>query len=136
MIDSLNIVINDTDFIAGSNNIKIQDVDKITNGFVNSIICYSLDYLHYESRNALFIGLFNKLSPGGSLTVRFLNTLLLAKKINHSNMSGENFSQVVENIRSVWMEGDLFGILSSLEHNQLNKLYSEDIYSIAVIEKK
>lgn len=135
MINSLNIVINDTDFIEGSNNIKAQDVNQITNGFVNSIVCYSLDNVSSESRNSLFVELFKKLSLGGSLTVRFLNTFLLAKKIKLSNINGENFSKVVGNIKSVWMEGDLSGILSSIENCQLNKLYSEDIYSIAVIEK-
>jgi phospholipid N-methyltransferase len=135
MINSLNIVINDSDFIEGSNNIKIQDINQITNGFVNNIVCYSLDSVSSESRNALFVELFKKLSPGGSLTVRFLNTFLLAKKIKNSNINGETFSRVVGNIRSAWMEGDLSGVLSSIENCQLNKLYSEDIYSIAVIEK-
>jgi hypothetical protein len=136
MIDSLNIVINDNDFIQGSNNIKVQDINQITNGFVKNIVCLSIDEVASESRNMFFVELIKKLSPGGSLTIKYLNTFLLAKKIKNSNINGETFAKVVSNVKSAWMEGDLFSILSSIENCQLIKLYSEDIYSISVIEKK
>lgn len=135
MIDSLNIVINDSDFIQGSNNIKFQDINKITNGFVNNIVCSSIDNIDSESRNIFFTELLRKLSPSGSLTIKYLNTLLLSKKIKNSNINGETFAQVVNDIKSSWMEGDLMAILSSLPDYQLIKSYNEDIYSIVVITK-
>lgn len=135
MIQQMNIVVDDSDSVNGYNNIDIKQLSQVTNSYVNSIVCNCSDKIPSNIRNNIFTELLKKLSHGGQLTIRFLNPILVCNKIKNGLVDGMGFAEMVHGIKSSWTETDLLAILSQLNGYQLIKLYSEDIHSIAVIEK-
>ena len=135
MIQQMNIVVDKSDFINGYNNIDIEKLSQVTNSYVNSIVCSCVDKIPRATRNNIFVEMLKKLNHGGQLTIRFLNPVLVANKVKNGFVDGMGFSEMVDGLKSSWTETDLLAILSQLSGYQIIKLYSEDIHSIAVIEK-
>ena len=136
MINQMNIVIDkETDTVTGYSNVGLENISQITNGYVNNIVFTNIDKLEQDNRDKVFMELCNKLSRGGSMTVKFLNPEALSHKIKNGNVSGNTFSSLVHNLKSSWMETDFLGLISSLRGFVLSKHIREDVYSIVVIEK-
>jgi hypothetical protein len=136
MINQVNIIVDkETDVVTGYSNIGVENIPQITNSYVNNIVFTTIDKIDQDNRDRVFMDLCNKLSRGGSMTVKFLNPEALAHKIKNGNVSGDTFSSLVHNLKSSWMETDFLGLMSSLRGFVLSKHVHEDVYSIAVIEK-
>lgn len=136
MIPQINIIVDsDKDEIKGYNNVNITDLEQITNGYVNNIICTCIDKVEQNDRDQIFTALLKKLSHGGSLTIKFLNPYSISNKIKSGSMDGNDFAKSVHNIKSSWTEPDFLSITASLPGYRLIKFHNEDLYSIAVVEK-
>lgn len=136
MIGQVNIVVDpSTDSVTGYNNISIEQLPSITNGYIESIIFTTIDKLHPKDRNNSFIECLKKLAPGAQLTVKFLNLVLLASRIKSSYIDGEQFAELIKNTKSFWTESDFMTIISSINDYKLIKLINEDLNLVAVIEK-
>lgn len=136
MIQQINIVVDsEKDEIKGYNNVNVANLEQITNGYVNNIICTCIDRISQDQRDQTFVSLLRKLSHGGSLTVKFLNPYAICHKIKTGSMDGSDFAKSVNNIKSSWTEPDFLSITASVQGYRLVKFHNEDLYSIAVIEK-
>jgi hypothetical protein len=135
MIPQVNIITNIDEAVQGYNNIDLEKLPQLTNGYVNTIICNCADKISKNTRNSLFMEMLKKLGPGGQLTIRFLNPILVCNKIKNGLVDGMGFADMVDGIKSSWTEPDFLAIISQIQGYQLIKLYSEDIHSVAVIEK-
>ena len=135
MIQQINIVVDTNDSINGYNNVNVEQLSQVTNSYVNSIICSCVDKIPRNTRNNIFSEMLKKLNHGGQLTIRFLNPILVSSKVKNGLVDGMGFSEMVDGLKSSWTETDLLAIISQLNGYQIIKLYSEDIHSIAVIEK-
>jgi hypothetical protein len=135
MIQQVNIIVSMDDNVAGYNNVDLEKLPQITNGYVNSIICNCTDKISKNTRNSLFMEMLKKLSPGGQITVRFLSPSLVCNKIKNGFVDGMGFAEMVDGLKSSWTETDFMTLISQLNGYQLIKLYSEDVHSVAVIEK-
>jgi len=135
MIQQVNMVIDKEDFVVGYNNIGVDKLTQLTNGYVNSIVCNCVDKISEDTRNSLFMEMLKKLNHGGQLTVRFLNPILVCNKVKNGFVDGMGFSKMVDGLRSSWTEPDFLALISQLNGYSLIKMYSENIHTIAVIEK-
>jgi hypothetical protein len=129
------MVIDKEDTVVGYNNIGIDKLTQLTNGYVNSIVCYCVDKIPGDTRNSLFMEMLKKLNHGGQLTVRFLNPTLVCNKVKNGFVDGMGFAKMVDGLHSSWTEPDFLALISQLNGYSLIKMYSENVHSIAVIEK-
>lgn len=136
MIGQINVVVDSTkDSVDGYNNISVDQIASITNGYVTNIIMTTLDKLDSDKRNAIFIECLKKLSFGGQLTIKFLNLILLASRIKSSYINGNKFSEIIAESKSFWTESDFMELIAGLNDYKLIKIINEDLNIIAVIEK-
>ena len=119
----------------GHINIKIEDIDKITNGYVNNILFNSIDKIDQKNRNIIFVTLLKKLTRGGSITTKFINPESVGKRIKSAGLSSEMFMSYVANLKSVWMETEFLELISTMTDCSLIKHIHDDINSIVVITK-
>ena len=136
MINRINIVVDEqTDMIDGHSNVSIENVKQITNGYVNNIVFNTIDKIDQQDRDPVFVELLKKLTHGGSITLKFLNPESVAKRIKNSSITGAGFTSCIKDVKSVWMETEFLGLMSSISGFNLIKNIHEDIYSIVVIVK-
>jgi hypothetical protein len=136
MIGQVNITVDDSkDTVAGYNNINIDQLSSVTNGYIQSIIFTTIDKLDNNNRSKKFVESLKKLAHGGQLTVRFLNLALLASRIESNYIDGLKFAELIKGFNSFWTESDFLGIVSSINEYKLTKIVNEDLHIIAVIEK-
>lgn len=136
MINQINITVDEKDNISGQPNVLVDNINQLTNGYVKEIIFLSIDKTSQEKRNFYFIEAAKKLTHGGVITVKFLNPSLLAGKIKNNTISSQDFSSIVSQIKSCWMESEYMSTVSEMNGFHLLKHYYDDIYCISVIEKK
>ncbi len=136
MLNRINIVVEEpADNMDGHINIKIEDIDKVTNGYVNNILFNSIDKIDQKNRNITFITLLKKLTRGGSITMKFINPESIGKRIKSAGLSSEMFMSYVNNLKSVWMETEFLELISNMTDCSLIKHIHDDINSIVVISK-
>jgi hypothetical protein len=136
MINRINIVVDEqTDMMDGHSNISIDNIRQITNGYVNNIVFNTIDKIDQKNRDSVFIELLKKLTHGGSITLKFINPESVAKRVGSSSLTGAGFTSCIKDIKSVWMQPEFLGLLSSISGFNLIKNIHEDIYSIVVISK-
>jgi hypothetical protein len=136
MIGQINIVVdNEQDIVQGYNNVPVGDVSSITNGYVQTIVLTTLDKMEANNRTPVFIECLKKLTIGGQLTVKFLNLALLASRIKSNYINGNKFSEIIYGSKSFWTESDFMEIMAGIRDYKLIKIISEDLNTIAVIEK-
>ena len=136
MLNRINIIVEEpVDNMDGHINIKIEDIDKITNGYVNNILFNSIDKIDQKNRNIIFVTLLKKLTRGGSITTKFINPESVGKRIKSAGLSSEMFMSYVANLKSVWMETEFLELISTMTDCSLIKHIHDDINSIVVITK-
>jgi hypothetical protein len=114
MIPQVNIITNIDEAVQGYNNIDLEKLPQLTNGYVNTIICNCADKISKNTRNSLFMEMLKKLGPGGQLTIRFLNPILVCNKIKNGLVDGMGFADMVDGIKSSWTEPDFLAIISQI----------------------
>lgn len=136
MIEQINVVVDkEKDIVQGYNNISVEDISSITNGYVQTIIFTTLDKLENNKRNLVFIECLKKLTFGGQLTIKFLNLMLLASRVKSNYINGVKFSEVVDELKSFWTESDFMELIAGINNYKVVKIINEDLNIIAVIEK-
>jgi len=135
MIANLNIVkhIDDT-CPKGLNNIDVENLNNITNNYVNHIDCLCLDNFTFDKRNNLFVTIINKLCLGGTVSIKFINLSLLASKIEKLEITGEKFSGIFQHILSAWSEPEFLDIINQMKL-KTNNIYFDQIHTISTLEK-
>ena len=84
MKKSINLVIDDSAPSVGGVNVKIENLDQISNGSIDSITCLILDSFSYDDRRSKLVNILKKIKNGGDLTIRFVDTkkIMIDLKIN------------------------------------------------------
>jgi hypothetical protein len=135
MIQEINVIAHPSQSVEGYQNVPLDQLGGITNGFVRSIICNCLDYLPFEQRQVLFSELINKICIDGTLTLRFLNASLLPNKITSGDITGEKLSEIISNISSCWSENEFQRVVQQLNNCSISKLFYEQVYTVVSIQK-
>jgi hypothetical protein len=135
MIKNINLVkeINDTN-PKGMNNVSLETLAQVTNNFVEHIDCVCLDELAIQPRNQVFPIILSKLCIGGSLSLKMINTGLLANKIKKSELTGDKLSTILPHVNSVWSDNEISDYIN--KYSLLIKgMYYDNIYTIYQLEK-
>jgi hypothetical protein len=136
MINQINIVVDkNSDILESYNNVSIEDIQKITNGYVNNMVFTCIDKIPQKIRNDVFENVLKKLSHGGTLTLKYVNPHNIAHRIKNNTLQAEQFSSIAHNIVSCWMEPDFLSLLSNYDGYKISKHYYDDIFCVSVIEK-
>lgn len=132
MIMSLNVVRiqNNT----STNEITVDNLKNITNNYVKQIECLCLDEFTLTERNQLMAMLVQKLSIGGTLSLKFINLNLMSNKINKSELTGEKYSALLPNLKSCWSDQESMAAIQNMPI-VMKGLYYDNIYSIMSLEK-
>lgn len=134
MIGSINLVVNDNEKNPGLNNMTIQDLQDITNGYVKHIDFIYLDMLNLSDRYNVLKLILQKLSIQGTTTLKFINLDLLGLKINKGEVVSEKLSEILPSINSIWSDADIENIMAA-SNIIINNHYYDNIYSIITIIK-
>lgn len=135
MINEINIVSSADQNLDGYQNVPIDQVKSITNGYVKNIICNCLDQLNYDNRNALFLELTQKMCVNGTLTIRFLNLNLIPNKITNGDITGQKFSSILGYTNSCWSENEFSDLIQRLGDCVIAKLFHEHIYTVVSLQR-
>ena len=135
MIKNLNIVdsINDSN-PKNMNNVDLEQLKTITNGFVENIDCICLDQFDLKSRNELMVTMTQKLSSKGVIALKVLNLNLLASQIDKCGITGQKLSEILPQINSAWSDQECSDVISQL-NLKIKGMYYDYIYTIYQLEK-
>ena len=135
MIKNLNIVdsINDSN-PKNMNNVDLEQLKTITNGFVENIDCICLDQFDLKSRNELMVTMTQKLSSKGAIALKVLNLNLLASQIDKCGITGQKLSEILPQINSAWSDQECSDVINQL-NLKIKGMYYDYIYTIYQLEK-
>lgn len=131
----INFVTNQENNIADYENIDISQIEQITNGYVKDMVCSCLDNLDFGVRDFVFAKLIEKMSFDGTLRLKMINSTLLAHKILKNEIGAEKVSEIISKTKSLWSDYLIMDHISRLENIDIEKLYSENVYSVVVLHK-
>lgn len=135
MINEINVISAAEQEVSGYNNILVQNIPEITNGYVKSIICNCLDTLSFNDRNILFLELLNKLCINGVMSIKFVSLSLLPNKIISGDLTGQKISEILPTMNSCWSHNDFSELMISSKGYVISKLFNDYIYTVASIQK-
>lgn len=121
--------------ISGFDNLDVDNLDKLINGTIDFIVCESLDDLDYVSRLKIINTIFKKLSFGGEVTFKFLNSYQLCKNIIKGDMTSKSLSEVVASVNSLFLESDMMDIINQMESVKIIKIYNNNNHIVMNIKK-
>lgn len=121
--------------IDGYQNILINDIDNITNGYINDILCECLDLVDIQDRTPLLKKILTKIAFEGSATFKFINATVLSNRIIKNEIDSEKISHIVKSAQSLWTDSQISQIFGSIPNTTIEKNYIEHIYSIISIRK-
>tara|TARA_S200002703_G_scaffold20667_5_gene17037 strand:- start:22168 stop:22575 length:408 start_codon:yes stop_codon:yes gene_type:complete len=135
MIKNLNIVetINDSN-PKNMNNIDVEKLKNITNGFVEHIDCICLDQFTFKDRNELMVIMTQKLSSKGVIALKVLNLNLLSNQIDKCGITGQKLSEILPYIKSAWSDQECNDVINQL-NLKIKGMYYDYIYTIYQLEK-
>lgn len=138
-MNKINILINEDDkthILDGYYNLTMDSIDKIINGTCEEIICATLDTNEYQERISNTVKLCKKLANNGYLTIKFLDGTKLCKDVYRGNSSGQYLSNIVSKSKSLFLDSDLMEMVSQMQDIKLHKMYNDNNYIVAVLQKK
>lgn len=121
--------------VEGYQNVLIGNIDAVTNGYINDIVCECLDLVEIQDRTLLLQKILTKMSFEGSATFKFINATVLANRILRNEIESEKISHIIKNTRSLWTDSVISQIFGSIPNTAIEKNYTENIYSIISIRK-
>lgn len=133
---NINLIIDDSESIEGYQNIKIQELNNVINGFVNNIICECLDKIEFMQRLDVFKAILSKLAFDGVATFKFINATMLAGRILKNETDAKKISDIIKTTNSLWTESLIVEAFSSFPNIVIQKNYIEHIYTVITVTKK
>ena len=135
MKKSINLVIDDSAPSVGGVNVKIENLDQISNGSIDSITCLILDSFSYDERRAKLINILKKIKNDGDLTIRFVDTKKIMIDFVNNKSSSEQLSKIISELKSLNTESDVLELLATNNQFSIMKMYNDNNYLIVVIKK-
>lgn len=135
MSRNINIVLDDSNKLEGYENVNIQDMNNIINGYVNNIICECLDKIDFVQRIDAVRAIVGKLSFGGTATFKFINATMFANRIIKNEIDVQKMSDIIIGTRSLWTESMILEVFSSLPNLKIDKNYIEHVYTVITVTK-
>ena len=134
-IRQTNFVVDSLDNHKDYDNVNINDINNIINGYLKSITCTCLDKIPIKAREPVFREIMSKLAFEGEAVFKMINGTVLADRIQKNEINCEKLSEHIENAKSVWTEYKITDMIHSLPNIQIKKMYIENIYSVMVLTK-
>jgi hypothetical protein len=135
MKKSINLVIDDSAPSVCGVNVKIENLDQISNGSIDSITCLILDSFSYDDRRSKLVNILKKIKNGGDLTIRFVDTKKIMIDFVNNKSSSEQLSKIISELKSLNTESDILELLSTNNQFSVMKMYNDNNYLIVVIKK-
>jgi len=135
MKKSINLVIDDSAPSVGGVNVKIENLDQISNGSIDSITCLILDSFSYDDRRSKLVNILKKIKNGGDLTIRFVDTKKIMIDFVNNKSSSEQLSKIISELKSLNTESDILELLATNNQFSVMKIYNDNNYLIVVIKK-
>jgi hypothetical protein len=135
MKKSINLVIDDSAPSVGGVNVKIENLDQISNGSIDSITCLILDSFSYDDRRSKLVNILKKIKNGGDLTIRFVDTKKIMTDFVNNKSSSEQLSKIISELKSLNTESDILELLATNNQFSVMKMYNDNNYLIVVIKK-
>jgi hypothetical protein len=135
MKKSINLVIDDSAPSVGGVNVKIENLDQISNGSIDSITCLILDSFSYDDRRSKLVNILKKIKNGGDLTIRFVDTKKIMIDFVNNKSSSEQLSKIISELKSLNTESDILELLATNNQFSVMKMYNDNNYLIVVIKK-
>lgn len=131
-----NLVLNEnTPSINNINNVTLTELSGVVSGTAENILCEVLDGLTYDERLKAIGLMIKKLSFGGEITIKFINTYKLCKDLIRGDINSKSWSEIVENSKSMVVESDILEIVSKTDQIKINKIYNSNNHIIVVLKK-
>lgn len=101
----LQIVNNESEVVNGYMHILIankEDLKNIVHSSCTEVVAFNvLDKLEYKDALDFFIALLNRVRLNGCITLSSLNLISLGQNIISEEIDSENFSKLIENVKSI-----------------------------------
>lgn len=131
----MNVIYHESQQIEGVNNVPVNQLQIISNGYVEKLTLYCMDNMVSADRLTVCNEAAKKIKVGGEMLVRFTNLDLVQKQIASGDLSSEKYSAILPTIQSVWSEKDFHSWLDNIGYD-LDSQHYEGIYTVATIRKK
>lgn len=131
----VNFIVDQNNYLPDYENIDISNIKSITNGYIKEMVCSCLDELDFDIRDFIFMNLIEKLSFDGTLRLKMINSTLLAHKILRNEIGPKKVSEIISQSKSMWSDYLIMDHIGNLNNIDIEKLYSENVYSVIILHK-
>lgn len=130
-----NFVVDSSDNHKDYDNVNLNDLNNVINGYLKNITCSCLDKVPIQSRDVVFTEVVSKLAFEGEAIFKMINGTLLANRIQKNEINCEKLSESIVNAKSMWTEYKIQSMIHELPSVKIKKMYTENIYSVIVLTK-
>lgn len=127
--------VQDNNPIADAQKIKLNDINLISNGSSEHIICDCLDVLPINDRINATKQLLNKIKIGGKLHLRFINLNLFAKHCYLNKIDNDKINGIIANVRSLINDSHIESITNT-SNFRIHSLYYDGIVENVILERQ
>jgi hypothetical protein len=128
---------------AGDNNpvpdaekINISNVNMISNGSSENILCDCLDLFTISERTVLTNELLKKLRVGGTLHLKFINLKLFSKNCYLDRIEEKQLNNIIANVKSLVDDSHLEQILNNSTNFAIKSLVYDGLSENVIIERR
>jgi len=127
---------NDNNPVPDAEKINISNINLISNGSSENILCDCLDLFPLSERISLTNGLLKKLCVGGKLRLKFINLKLFAKNCYLDKIDENKINAIVSNVKSLVDDSHLEQILSNNRNFVIQSIVYDGLSEDVILERK
>ena len=126
----------DNNPIPDAEKINVNNVNLISNGSSENILCDCLDLFTINERTSLTNELLKKLRIGGKLHLKFINLKLFSKNCYLDKIEADKINNIIANVKSLVDDSHIDQILQNNNNFILKGLSYDGLAESIIIERK
>jgi hypothetical protein len=132
---SINLYITENHIVSDFTPVHISELQKVSNGSVDTMICNFLDELTLEQRNAIFLEMSHKLKKDGLLKLRFIDLDTFGIDLYRNRIDFENFNQILNAYKSMWDQSFIVHLCSQLPNLRILENNISGLFKILTVQR-
>lgn len=126
----------DNNPIPDAEKVNVNNVNLISNGSSENILCDCLDLFTISDRTSLTNELLKKLRIGGKLHLKFINLKLFSKNCYLDKIEADKINNIIANVKSLVDDSHIDQILQNNNNFILKGLSYDGLAESIIIERK
>lgn len=121
--------------IDAATKVSIEELNTIPNGSIENIYCDILDSIPFSKRINIQNELMKKVMINGSIRIKTINSILLAKKILKNDISNDELNNIINNTVSILDQQYLDMWMNQNQNYIIEKIDLDYLYTYITLKR-